>query len=165
MVEKATCPACGYEADETGGPTHAYMSPSAPCWAQYGEVLAREYSDAGYWASHRLLTDAYCGQHSIGEDRRARQSLHIHLAALMMHFEDLVEDDRIVAFLRKAASVKEFGFLEMPSKNATVGIGEIYAADSAAKHGEAVAVYARRVFDAWEVHHPVFRSLIERHAT
>ena len=165
MVEKATCPACGYEADETGGPTHAYMSPSAPCWAQYGEVLAREYSDAGYWASHRLLTDAYCGQHSIGEDRRARQSLHIHLAALMMHFEDQAEENHIVSFLRNAASVKDFCFLETPAANSIFGIDEIYAANSALGHGEAVRRYARQVFDAWGVHHPVFRKLIERHVT
>ena len=81
------CPACGYQGHHDG-PAHAYMSPSPACWARYGEVLAREYSDAEYWRSHRLLTDAYCGQHSIGPDRRARQSLYIHLAALMLHFED-----------------------------------------------------------------------------
>ena len=155
------CPACGFEGT-FDGPGHAYMSPSPACWASYGEVLAREYSDAGYWRSHRLLTDAYCGQHSIGEDRRARQSLWIHMAALMLHFEDGAGNETIVDFLRRAAKSRHgFDWLEMPEASLSVRLDEVHAAPDAAAHHAAVAQYARAVFDAWAVHHAAFRGLIE----
>ena len=154
------CPACGYQGHHDG-PAHAYMSPSPACWARYGEVLAREYSDAEYWRSHRLLTDAYCGQHSIGPDRRARQSLYIHLAALMLHFEDGVGENQIVDFLRRAAkSGHDFPALDMPPASLAVGLDAVQGATDATAHGAAVTAYARAVFDAWAPHHAAFRALI-----
>lgn len=155
------CPACGYEGEHSG-PTHAYMSPSAACWARYGEVLAREYSDREYWKAHRLLTDAYCGQHSISDDRRARQSLYIHMAALMLHFEDHLAPDLIVEFLRKAAkSGHDFPHLAMPEPSLSVGIDSIFEAGSSEEHRAAVISYARAVFEVWTPHHGKFRALIE----
>ena len=155
------CPACGYEG-EHDGPVHAYMSPSAACWARYGEVLAREFSDPAYFAHHRILTDAYCGQHSISEDRRERQSLYIHLAALMLHYEDGVEVDRIVDFLRRAAkSGHEFPHLAMPEASLSVRIDGIHAAKDAVGHAAAVDVFAKAVLAAWTPHHAAFRGLIK----
>lgn len=155
------CPACGYEGHHDG-PAHAYMSPSPACWARYGQVLAREFSDREYWASHRLLTDAYCGHHSIGEDRRARQSLYIHMAGLMLHFEDEVDGPVIVDFLRRAAkSGHAFPALEMPDASPLVSFDGVHSARSAAEHVDAVAAYASAVFEAWTPHHSVFRALIE----
>ena len=154
------CPACGHLGHHDGL-GHTYMSPSPACWARYGEVLAREYSDPGYWQAHRLLTDAYCGQHSIGTDRRARQSLWIHLAALMLHFEDMAPDAQIVAFLRRAAkSGHDFAPLEMPAASRGVTIDAIHAATDARAHAQAVTDYARAVFTVWTPHHPAFRGLI-----
>lgn len=156
-----TCPACGHPGD-FDGPHHAYMSPSPACWERYGEVLAREYSDRGYWQSHRLLTDAYCGQHSIGSDRRARQSLWIHLAALILHFEQGAPEQSIVTFLRTAAkSGLDFPAIDMPQESLGVTIDAIYVAEDAAGHAAAVEEYARAVFAAWQPHHHRFRSLIE----
>jgi len=108
------------------------------------------------------MTDAYCGQHSVGDDRRARQSLHIHLAALMLWYEDGVAAERIVDFLRKAARSKQFPALAMPDENRLVTIDAVHRAQDAAGHVAAVQEYARAVFDAWQVHHPVFRALINR---
>ena len=155
------CVACGFEGEHSG-PVHAYMSFSPACWARYGEILAREFADAQYFEAHRLLVDACCGQHSIGSDRRARQSLHIHLAALMLHFEDHVSKPEIVAFLSNAARIREFDALEVPPASPLVSMDAIYAAKNAQEHGQAVAEYARRVYEAWEPHYPVFRALIER---
>ncbi len=155
------CPACGF-AGHHDGPTHAYMSPSAACWARYGEVLAREYSDARYWTSHRLLTDAYCGQHSIGSDRRARQSLWIHMAALILHFEHQSPEAKIVTFLRTAAkSGYDFPPLDMPDANLTVNIDAIHAAPDAATHVAEVTTYARAVHDVWAPHRAAFEGLIQ----
>ena len=157
----SVCLACGYEAPETNGPTHAYMSPSAPCWEMYGEVLAREYSDQAYWQSHRLLTDAYCGHHSIADERRARQSINIHLASLMLHFEDGESAERIIVFLKAAAGPREFPHLAQPEVAKNITIEAIYAASDAKEHAIEVEKFARAVFDGWSDHHPTIRALIE----
>ncbi len=155
------CVACGF-VGEGDGPVHAYMSFSPACWARYGEILAREFSDTEYFGAHRLLVDAACGQHSVGEDRRARQSLHIHLAALMLHFEDGVGEAAIVTFLRKAAQEKDFSLLVMPQENYSMSMSGVFAARDAGRHCKEVEKYARAVFDAWAGHHPVFRALIKK---
>ncbi len=158
MVE--TCPACGHVGDHDG-PGHAYLSVSPACWARYGEVLAREYSDPAYWRTHRVLTDAYCGQHSIGADRRARQSLWIHMAALSMHFDDRAEDEVIVDFLGRAAkSDHPFPELAMPAENMSVRIDAVHAAPDAPSHRAAAVEYARAVHEVWAPHRAALRSLI-----
>ncbi len=156
------CPACGFSAPDTDDPTHAYMSPSAACWAMYGEVLAREFSDADYYRSHRLLTDAYCAQHSIGPDRRARQSIHIHLAGLILHYHDGVSGPEIVRFLKTAARRSDFPRISAPAPDGSVTIEQIYAAGNADEHASAVDAYASKVLAFWEHEHPRIRALIEK---
>ena len=158
------CPSCGYPGmAETPG--HPYLAASPACWAQYGEVLAREYSDRAYWPSHRRLVDAYCGHHSIGSDRRARQSLYVHLAGLMLHFEDGCGDADIRDFLgRTAKSGEPFAELAPPAAIHDVRLDEVHGAPDADAHHASVARYARAVFDVWSPHHGAFRGLIERMA-
>lgn len=157
----SVCPACGYAAPETDGPTHVYMSPSAPCWEMYGEVLAREFSDIGFYRSHRLLTDAYCAHHPIADERRARQSINIHLASLMLHFEDSAPTEHIIAFLKAAAGSRDFPFLEQPAAARTITIEAIHAATNDVEHAAEVEKYASAVFDVWSDHNSTIRALIE----
>lgn len=42
------CIGCGAMFADQEGPTHRYMESSPGCWAVYGEVVAREYSDLSY---------------------------------------------------------------------------------------------------------------------
>jgi Family of unknown function (DUF5946) len=44
------CLGCGALVPDSDGPgpTHAYMLASPGCWALYGEVSSREYSDLAY---------------------------------------------------------------------------------------------------------------------
>ncbi len=155
------CPACGYTAPDNHGPTHAYMSPNGPCWEMYGEVLAREFSDQEYYKSHRLLTDAYCAHHSIADERRASQSLNIHLAGLMLRFEYGESTESIVAFLKSAAGPREFPYLDQPEGAQSITIEAIHAAANADEHAVEVEKYARKVFAAWSDHHGTIRALIE----
>lgn len=161
MKASDVCPGCGF-GGESDGPAHAYMSFSAACWARYGEILAREFGQRNYWPAHRVLTDACCGQHSVGGDRRARQSLHIHLAALMLHFDDDATDKTIVKFLRDASKLKTFSPLSIPPENHMVSIAQVHSAKSAQEHCAAARLYGQDVLDAWKIHHPVFRALIKK---
>ena len=65
-VEKITriaCTGCGALVPDTPGPTHRYIGASPQCWALFGEVLAREYSDFRYASVHQLTVDSYAAQH------------------------------------------------------------------------------------------------------
>ena len=162
MNDISLCVACGYNAAPlVGGAAHVYMGPSPECWALYGEILVRKYSDVDYARAHRLMTDACCAQHSVGDDRRARQSLHIHLAALMLHFEDGRSQPDIVRFLRSAAVSEDFPLLAVPAQNGRLSIERVHAARNADEHWAAVQAYGAAVLAAWRVHHGVVRSLIE----
>ncbi|MCP5049599.1 MAG: hypothetical protein GY940_20685 [bacterium] len=61
VIEKnmAPCFSCGAPVPEIEGPVHRYMDSSPGCWKIFGEVLAREYSNAAYARYHRLTVDAY----------------------------------------------------------------------------------------------------------
>lgn len=155
------CPSCGFKGPGDG-PTHDYLTVSPACWARYGEVMAKEYSDRAYWPSHRRLVDAYAGQHSIGSDRRARQSLWIHMAALMLAFHDEVDDAVIPSFLGRAAkSGHPFPELALPPKAHSVDLTGVHSAPDVAAHHRAVEAYARGVLAAWTPHHTAFRSLVD----
>lgn len=68
------CIGCQAEFAHIDGPTHEYMLSSPGCWAAYGEVLAREYSDNRLARLHRLTVDTLCGPASRGE-RTGRQKI------------------------------------------------------------------------------------------
>ncbi len=64
------------------------MLSSPGCWVMFTEVLAREYSDLTYWKGHQFTVDAYACQHvRKKEDRRALNSVNIHLVSLYCIFE------------------------------------------------------------------------------
>jgi hypothetical protein len=75
----SACPGCGLELPEHDGPTHAYIGASPACWALYGELR--------YPPSHRLTVDVYAVQHPGGDERRAIQSVALHLMALCLVLE------------------------------------------------------------------------------
>ncbi|HLW73652.1 MAG TPA: DUF5946 family protein, partial [Gammaproteobacteria bacterium] len=76
------CLGCGAEFPDRDGPTHRYMESSPACWAAYGEVLEREYSDPGYYRVHRLSVDAYAVQHPGRPSPQTIQSVNLHLIRL-----------------------------------------------------------------------------------
>lgn len=72
-------------------PAHPYMTSSPACWEGYGALLAVQYTSPERMAFHQLIVDAYAVQHPGGGDRRAVQSVGIHLMTLAMFLEDGVD--------------------------------------------------------------------------
>jgi hypothetical protein len=85
--DEVTCPGCGARVRASSGPTHAYLGEAAGCWALYGEVLAREYSDYRFGRVHHLTVDAYAAQHPGKPERRTIQSVAVHLVGLYLSLE------------------------------------------------------------------------------
>jgi len=100
------CHSCGGEFEaEPGGVTHAYMLSTPGCWAGFGRVLAREYSDpALFVASHRLSVDAYALQHpGHREEARAVQSVWLHATSLWLVMREGAEHAFATAALKALA--------------------------------------------------------------
>jgi Family of unknown function (DUF5946) len=58
MSGVSVCRGCGVSLPDVKGPTHAYLHSSPACWALYGEVLAREYSNPARFVVHQLTVDS-----------------------------------------------------------------------------------------------------------
>lgn len=81
------CRGCGALVPDTEGPTHRYLGASPGCWAVYGEILEKEYSDYRYWRAHRFTVDAYAVQHPGESSPPAIQSVAVHLISLYLMLE------------------------------------------------------------------------------
>ena len=88
-----TCPDCKVVLPRADGTPHAYLGASPSCWAAYGELLAKEYSDPAYMHVHRMTVDAYCAQHPGVPERRTIQSINVHLASLYVTVEKALPGD------------------------------------------------------------------------
>ncbi|MFL0671069.1 MAG: DUF5946 family protein [Erythrobacter sp.] len=143
------CFACGGSFVAVAGPTHEYMLSSPGCWNAYGEVLAREYeSPMLFGAVHRLTVDAYALQHpGDASDRRARQSVWVHYAALYLSLRNNVDRARIPSVMQKL-TLRTFPAL--PPAPAQFGVTlEDVLAQGETNHVSAVKAWADCALKAW----------------
>ena len=160
------CPDCGGEFADNDIMPHPYLGGSAGCWAAYTELLAREYQDSAYFAAHRFTVDAYAAQHPGDQsDRRAAQSVNIHLAALWVLVEEVDSPASIPNVLKSLANnyKDEFKPLSPPAPSVyTVTVNNVLAATNAREHGEMCRAWAADVWRAWAPHHETVRDLARR---
>jgi hypothetical protein len=147
------CPGCGTLFPTSEGPTHAYIGASAGCWAVFGEVVAREYSDFRYGAIHQLTVDTYAVQHPGEPSRRARQSVALHLISLYLQLERGYGPERARDALKRAAdSGKDYAWLDSPARIGELSILDVYKAKSPEEHSQLVEEWARSVWKSWSLH-------------
>jgi hypothetical protein len=153
------CPGCGVRLEQLQGPTHRYIESSPACWAMYGEVLSREYSDREYGRVHRLSVDAYAAQHPGSPSKQSIQSVAIHLMSLCLVLERDVEADRATRAIQHFAKDKErFVWLEPPASRGDIPVLDVHRAPAAAEHCDIVRAWAGSVWAAWTPHHPAIRE-------
>ena len=159
------CGDCGVALPFRPGPTHPYLGASQSCWAMFGDVLAREYSDPLYMPAHRLTVDAYAAQHPGKPERRSIQSVWVHLASLYLTLERRLDHGfarRVIAAMTEDAHLLEW--LDPPSHYRST-VADVIAAEDAEAHGKAVHRWAEDVWSAWAEHHEAVRSAAERTLT
>lgn len=173
------CPACGARVPAGDGPAHPYYGAAPGCWALYGEVLAREYSDYRFARRHRLTADAYAAQHpGRSEDLRAVQSVAVHLVGLCLSLEPpaaLSPGRELAPLLQAAAADRSAGYrrLPPPADLGAVTVADVHAAVQtddrgepngahAAAHLAAVERWAASVWAAWAAHHGEVRGWAAR---
>ena len=156
------CPSCGaITPTSPTGATHQYLVSSAGCWAVYGEVLAREYSDVSYMSVHSLTVDAYSAQHPGVEGPQTISSINTHLASLMAYFEDEAPLSSLAEVKSRMTGLKsQFRWPSQPASLGDITVMDALAAGDAESHRKVVVAWAKSVFLAWEPHHGDIRELL-----
>jgi hypothetical protein len=165
MNSQIECYGCGALVPNVDGATHKYIGASAGCWAIYGEVLAKEYSQyRSLVSTHRLTTDTYAVQHPGTPNRQAIQSVTVHLASLYLVLEKGLSGQAATqGFSKLLADAKTFVWLVPPNPNGTLTIVEVSQAHNLEDHEKLVEAWARDVWAAWTEHHETIKQLAEKH--
>lgn len=163
MTRETTCADCGAAVPDVDGPVHPYMGSSEGCWALYGEVLAREFSDPRYFAAHRLTVDTYAAQHPGRPERRASQSVNVHLIALHL----VLERGAAPAYVRRVLSdlvqrhQHRFDWLPPPPLAGALTVVDVLRAATPEQHCALVSRWARSVYDAWAPQRAAFLRYLD----
>lgn len=153
------CPGCGGLFDDVPGPTHRYLESSPGCWAAYGEVLVREYSDPAYYRIHRLSVDAYAVQHPGRPSPQCIQSVAVHLISLCLVLERNVDVQRATRAMQTAVKTKgRFVWLAPPASLGAVTVADVRTAKDADEHEQRVRAWTRSAWEAWQPHHETIRG-------
>jgi hypothetical protein len=160
-AEFVPCIGCGGLVPSVEGPTHRYMESSPGCWAIYGEVLAREYSDRAYAILHRQTVDAFAVQHPGQPSRQSIQSVGVHLIRLCLILEQgFIDEAAGEAMPLIARDKSEFHWLTPPATMGPVTAVDVWQAKAAEEHVEAVSMWAKSAWEAWALHHDQVRSWV-----
>ncbi len=155
------CFSCGGDFPDIEGPVHRYMTSSPGCWAVFGEVMAREYSNPSYYEVHRLSVDAYAVQHPGSTDRQSVQSVGLHLVRLCLFIEHGLSAEKANSTMLAAAKRKYlFTRMEPPPSSGLITVADVVKVNTAEEHKVIVWKWAESVWKAWEPHHDTIKSLL-----
>lgn len=138
------------------------MTGSAACWASFGELLAVQYASLERLAFHQLVVDAYAVQHPGGSDRRAVQSVAIHLMTLALILEDGADPTEGPGLHRGMVRRPVFGELvgRAPALDDRT-VADIPLAGSVAEAEGATRAWARDVWASWSPEHATVRAWLQ----
>ncbi len=127
----------------------------------FGELSAREYQDWGDAGIHQLSVDAYAVQHPGKAERRAIQSVAVHLMTLALILEDET-DPRVGPRLHKRMVRSEFHWLDPPGMQGRLNVTDVLRAESPEDQQRLVRAWAEDVWSAWRPHHATVRRWIKQ---
>ena len=158
-----SCPGCGDRLPAIDGALHAYVGASSACWTRFAEISAT--LPEGGTPLRRLIPDAFMVQHPGVPERRAIQSVGLHLVALSLVLERGLPPANLSATLQRVlARPPAWRWLEPPVPNGTLTIGDVAAAadepgpGSSAALRDAIEAYVRGVWASWAACHDVVRG-------
>lgn len=161
-MKESKCFSCGARVPEIQGSVHRYMASSPGCWATYGEVLAREYSNPSYFRYHRLTVDAYALQHPGTPSLQAIQSIALHLCSLYTIFECGSEMSAATNLMKRMSKYKtNFSWLEPPKILGSITVRKVWESEGADAHLYEVQEWAKSTWLAWEKHHSQVRTWVK----
>jgi hypothetical protein len=153
------CLGCGAWVPDLDGPTHEYMLSAPGCWALFNQVAVEQYEIASF-DLRRLAVDAYAAQHPGSTDRRAVQSVAVHLISLYFVLERGLTPTEATDKMRHALTDKtRFVWLEPPSSMGDVTVVDVVNIKDPKEHEAIVNRWARSAWLEWRAHHAQIRKL------
>jgi hypothetical protein len=126
------------------------MESSPGCWAAFGEVLAREYSDSALLEVHRLTVDAYALQHPGKRSPQSIQSVGLHLVRLHLQLREGLSPERANAVMTELVRRKDALFwLEPPASVGSLTVAYVHPRSDPTEHKTAVRLWAQSALSAW----------------
>ncbi len=155
------CPGCGASFPVVTGPSHPYMESSAACWAAYGEVLARQYTDPAYASVLQLTVDAYAAQHPGRPSPQSIQSVARHLISLCLTIEHGASPAEVVAVMQRAEKLKpNLTWLTPPWPRGEITVANLLVISDTARYLQVAREWPRQVWESWSVHHPTIHDWV-----
>ena len=156
------CPGCGVELAVLDAPTPVHVDASAACWALYGRLLVRQYTEISDGRVHRLTIATYAVQHPAMRERRPPASMTLELIALCLLLERGASvgrtTTRLAGILERPPALHR---LEPPRPNGTINVSDVAAAHTPGEHARLVHCWARDVWQAWAPQHAQVRRWID----
>lgn len=142
------CPGCGWLVP--GGGT--------ACREKFDRLLARDFSDARYFASHRLFVDTYCLQRP-DDFCRSAKSLAAHLVGLCWIVENQASAATGAQQLRDwLDGPRDLPKPDLPDARGAITLGDMDEALDPAQWASAVQVWAASTWEAYRALHPLARQ-------
>jgi hypothetical protein len=152
------CLGCGALVRDVEGPTHEYMLAAPGCWVLFNEVAVQQYEIASF-DLRRLAVDAYAVQHPGTTDRRAIQSVAVHLISLYFVLERGLTPSEATDKMRHALTDKSrFVWLEPPQSLGDITVVDVVNVTDSIEHETMVKRWARSAWEAWSAHHDQIRK-------
>jgi hypothetical protein len=160
-----SCIGCGAIVPDIDGPTWRYPNAASPgCWAVFGEILAKEFSDFSYGRLHRLSVDAYAVQHPGDPTPQTIQSVNVHLIALCLTLKRGYDFEYATRMIGQIITrfKGQFTWLEPPASLGEMTVLDVVKARDGSEHEQLVTAWARSALEAWSPHHPTINRWIDR---
>lgn len=155
----APCPDCGLVAGPTDGPTHPYIGASPGCWALFTELMA---IGPGGGVPGQLAGDTYGAQHPGLPERRAIQSVCVHLISLAAALERGWPAQRAPDLLRRALRHPTWWRpLEVDRPIATITVANVLAEADPVRRGETTAAWAANLWASYQPFHALVRGWLD----
>lgn len=162
MSLEEQCVGCGKLLPVIDGPTHKYMLSSPACYAAFNQILAAEYSSQELMEVHRLTVDTYAVQHpGDPSDRRAVQSVGLHLARLFVQLESPRPPKETNQVMLDFASNKSSLIALKPPKQFRVTAADIAPFAGTGLHAAKVKEWASTTWEDWSAHHDYIREWVK----
>ena len=146
----ATCTGCG----------RAIEGGTASCRAEFDALLARDFSDASFFAVHRLFVDTYALQHP-DEFCRSAKSLAAHLVGIMLILDGDASAASGVAALRDwLDGPRALNKPPVPEERGAMTLDDVRHIDDPAAWREALLRWADATWTAWHDLQPLARQWV-----
>jgi Family of unknown function (DUF5946) len=157
-IKLTQCFSCKALVPDIQGPVHKYMDSSPGCWRLYGDILSKEYSPDFYNQDiHRITVDTFAVQHPGKSERKAIQSVNLHLISLYCVYEKKLSGEEATEVLAHAVEnkniVDKFVWLEPPEFEKTKNVTDVLKATNREEHESLVRDWGGSVWQAWSEKH------------